>query len=194
PGSVRRLCHEPANPAIRLPGRNRLPCACGTATLRTASLCCGNPIRGSWRKNMTVSSELSGAAWAASLPPSLREGLANLERAYFRHVDADDVDSEVTGVSQIFRRHLELAARRVAGSPLIRVHHPEDGSGVGAAVQVVTADMPLLVDSITAAVSRAEARIIDVIHPIFEVERDADGRLLAAAAHEVDRRSAASGR
>ncbi|HLS75752.1 MAG TPA: NAD-glutamate dehydrogenase domain-containing protein, partial [Nocardia sp.] len=143
---------------------------------------------------MTVSSELSGAAWAASLPPSLREGLANLERAYFRHVDADDVDSEVTGVSQIFRRHLELAARRVAGSPLIRVHHPEDGSGVGAAVQVVTDDMPLLVDSITAAVSRAEARIIDVIHPIFEVERDADGRLLAAAAHEVDRRSAASGR
>ncbi|WP_040794973.1 NAD-glutamate dehydrogenase [Nocardia higoensis] len=138
---------------------------------------------------MTVSSELSGAAWAASLPQSLREGLANLERAYFRHVDADDVDSVVTGVSLIFQRHLELAATRPVGRALIRVHHPEDGSGIGAAVQVVTDDMSLLVDSITASVSRAGASITEVIHPIFEVERDASGLLLAAAAYGVEGRS-----
>ncbi|MBF6357764.1 NAD-glutamate dehydrogenase [Nocardia higoensis] len=150
---------------------------------------------------MTVSSELSGAAWAASLPHPLREELANLERAYFRHVDADDVDSVVTGLSLIFQRHLELAATRPAGRALIRVHHPEentadtgttDGPGIGAAVQVVTDDMPLLVDSITAAVSRAGASITEVIHPIFDVERDGEGHLLAAAAHEVETRSGLS--
>lgn len=142
---------------------------------------------------MTVSSELSGAAWVARLPQSLREGLANLERAYFRHVDADDVDSVVTGVSRIFQRHLELAATRPANRALIRVYHPEDGAGVGAAVQVVTDDMSLLVDSITASVSRSGASIIEVIHPIFEVERDGEGHLLAAAAHEVEGRGAEEG-
>ncbi|MBF6186221.1 MULTISPECIES: NAD-glutamate dehydrogenase [Nocardia] len=135
---------------------------------------------------MTVSSELSGAAWAAGLPQSLRDGLATLERAYFRHVDADDVDSAVTGVSQIFRRHLELGGTRSPGRARIRVYHPDDECGLGAAVQVVTDDMPLLVESVTASLNRQGASVREVIHPIFEVDRDDDGRLLAAAPHEVD--------
>ncbi|MEV0077632.1 NAD-glutamate dehydrogenase [Nocardia neocaledoniensis] len=135
---------------------------------------------------MTVSSEMSSAAWAAGMPPSLRGDLATLEGAYFRHVDAGDADFPVTGINQIFRRHMELAAHRPAHTALVRVYHPDDGSGMGAAVQVVTDDMGLLVESITAALGRMQVNVSEVIHPIFEVTRDADGVLVGAAPHEVD--------
>ncbi|WP_433726432.1 NAD-glutamate dehydrogenase [Nocardia sp. CA-129566] len=135
---------------------------------------------------MTVSSELSSAAWAAGLPQSLRGELATLEEAYFRHVDAGDVDCAITGITQIFRRHMELAMTRTAGRALVRVYHPDDGSGLGAAVQLVTDDMALLVESITSSLSRMGVSVSEVIHPIFEVTRDADGRLTSAAPHEVD--------
>ncbi|MGV9301563.1 hypothetical protein ACWDNU_46445, partial [Amycolatopsis sp. NPDC003676] len=135
---------------------------------------------------MTVSSEMSSAAWAAGIPQSLRGDLATLEGAYFRHVDAGDADFPVTGINQIFRRHMELAAERPAGTALVRVYHPDDGSGMGAAVQLVTDDMPLLVESITAALGRMQVSVTEVIHPIFEVTRDEHGALVTAAPHEVD--------
>ncbi|WP_405180069.1 NAD-glutamate dehydrogenase [Nocardia sp. NBC_01377] len=135
---------------------------------------------------MTVSSELSSAAWSAGLPQSLRGDLAALEEAYFRHVDAGDVDCAITGITQIFRRHLELAITRPPGRVLVRVYHPDDGSGLGAAIQLVTEDMALLVESITSSLSRMGVSVSEVIHPIFEVERDAEARLLHAAPHEVD--------
>ncbi|MEU1959612.1 NAD-glutamate dehydrogenase [Nocardia sp. NPDC019304] len=135
---------------------------------------------------MTVSSELSSAAWAAGLPQSLRGELATLEEAYFRHVDAGDVDCAITGITQIFRRHLELAVTRRPGRALVRVYHPDDRSGIGAAVQIVTDDMPLLVESISSSLSRLGVSVSEIIHPIFEVERDEEGRLTHAAAHEVD--------
>ncbi|MFC9895112.1 NAD-glutamate dehydrogenase [Nocardia sp. NPDC127579] len=146
---------------------------------------------------MTVSSELSNGgrhleradalAWSASLPESLRESLGTLEEAYFRHVDAGDVDCAITGITQIFRRHLELAMVRPKGRALVRVYHPEDASGLGAAVQLVTDDMALLVESITSSLSRMGVSVSEVIHPIFEVERDENGRLTKAVPHEVDR-------
>ncbi|MGQ4596468.1 NAD-glutamate dehydrogenase domain-containing protein [Nocardia sp. R6R-6] len=140
---------------------------------------------------MTVSSELSSAAWAAGLPQSLRGELATLEEAYFRHVDAGDVDCAITGITQIFRRHLQLAATRLPGRALVRVYHPDDGSGIGAAVQIVTDDMPLLVESISSSLSRMGVSVSEIIHPIFEVERDAQGHLTHAAPHEVDGAGAA---
>ncbi|PKV77355.1 NAD-glutamate dehydrogenase [Nocardia fluminea] len=139
---------------------------------------------------MTVSSEISSAAWAAGMPQSLRGDLATLEEAYFRHVDAGDADFPIPGITQIFRHHMELAAVRRPGKASVRVHHPDDGTGMGAAVQVVTDDMPLLVESITAALGRMQVSVSEVIHPIFEVSRDEKGHLTGAAAHEVDRHGA----
>ncbi|KZM75706.1 NAD-glutamate dehydrogenase [Nocardia terpenica] len=136
---------------------------------------------------MTVSSELSSAAWAASMPERLRGELATLEEAYFRHVDAGDVDCAITGNStQVFRRHIELGVQRSPGESRVRVYHPDDGSGLGAALQLVTDDMPLLVESVASALSRMGISVSEVIHPIFEVTRDAQGLLQSAAPHEVD--------
>ncbi|GAB2694436.1 NAD-glutamate dehydrogenase [Nocardia thraciensis] len=135
---------------------------------------------------MTVSSEMSSAAWAAGLPAQLRGELANLEEAYFRHVDAGDVDVAITGGSSlVFRRHLELGMHRPPGQARVRVYHPDDGAGLGAAVQMVTDDMPLLVESVTAYLSRHGVSISEVIHPILESTRDAEGALESAVPHEV---------
>ncbi|MCX4099311.1 NAD-glutamate dehydrogenase [Nocardia sp. alder85J] len=136
---------------------------------------------------MTVSSEMSTAAWVAGMPDPLRGDLATLEEAYFRHVDAGDLDCAVPGDSiEVFRQHLQLGMRRTPGQVRLRVYHPDDGAGLGAAVQLVTDDMPLLVESVTAALARRGISVSEVIHPIFEVTRDAEGHLRSAAPHEVD--------
>ncbi|MFJ1460607.1 NAD-glutamate dehydrogenase [Nocardia sp. N2S4-5] len=136
---------------------------------------------------MTVSSDMSTVAWVASLPEQLRGELASLEEAYFRHVDAGDVDCAITGGSNlVFRRHIELGLLRPPGQARVRVYHPDDGSGLGAAVQMVTDDMPLLVESVTSYLSRQAVSISEVIHPIIEVVRDAEGALESAVPHEVD--------
>ncbi|NUS94902.1 MAG: NAD-glutamate dehydrogenase, partial [Nocardia sp.] len=134
---------------------------------------------------MTVSSELSSEAWAAELPDTLRADLGNLEDGYFRHVETEDTDCEITAPTLTFRAHLTLALTRDPGQGLVRVHHPDDGSGLGAAVQLVTDDMPMLVDSVTALFGRMGATISEVIHPIFTVERDSSGTLAAAHLHEA---------
>ncbi|WP_040834026.1 NAD-glutamate dehydrogenase domain-containing protein, partial [Nocardia brevicatena] len=135
---------------------------------------------------MTVSSELSGAAWTAELSDALRGDLGALEEGYFRHVDAGDADRVISDITQVFRRHLELALDRYPGRAAVRVYHPGDDAGVGAAVQVVTDDMPLLVESVTSSLNRMGVSVSEVIHPVLEVERDRTGRLTAARPHEVD--------
>ncbi|MGI5220958.1 NAD-glutamate dehydrogenase [Nocardia sp. CA-290969] len=132
---------------------------------------------------MTVSSELSSEAWFAELPDTLRAGLPALEEGYFRHVGTDEADCEVTAAELTFRAHLALALNRQPGQGAVRVHHPDDGTGLGAAVQIVTDDMPMLVDSVTALLTRMGGTVREVIHPIVTVERDAGGRLLAARPH-----------
>ncbi|WP_280406667.1 NAD-glutamate dehydrogenase domain-containing protein, partial [Nocardia carnea] len=124
---------------------------------------------------MTVSSELSSEAWFAELPDTLRAGLPALEEGYFRHVGTDEADCEVTAAELTFRAHLALALNRQPGQGAVRVHHPDDGSGLGAAVQIVTDDMPMLVDSVTALLTRMGGTVREVIHPIVTVERDAGG-------------------
>lgn len=134
---------------------------------------------------MIVSSELSSAAWTAELPASLRDTLAVVEEAYFRHIDADEFQTVITGTARIFQRHVQLARYRQPGRALVQVYHPEDGLGLGAAVQIVTDDMPLLVESITAAVQRLGVTVSEVVHPIFEVDRDSDGLLCGMRPHEA---------
>src|SRR5689334_14389090 len=76
------------------------------------------------------------------------------------------------------RAHRELAGHRTAGQELIRLR---DGApdGPGAVVEIVTDDMPYLVESVLAAVRRAGGEARRVIHPIVVVERAADGELRA---------------
>ncbi len=102
---------------------------------------------------------------------------------YFRDVADEDLEawdpSDVVGCGL---RHHQLASRRRAGTANVRVYLPtvdEHGWSTGhTVVEIVNDDMPFLVDSVTAELSRQGRGIHLVIHPTFSVRRDDEGNLL----------------
>lgn len=118
--------------------------------------------------------------WSLDVPDDVRACLPDLRAAYFRHASAGEADSVLRGRTEaILREHLLLARRRRPGRAVTRVHRPGDDTGLGAALQVVTDDMPLLVESVTALLGRLEMSISEVVHPIFVVRRAPESGLLA---------------
>src|SRR5690349_16261685 len=77
------------------------------------------------------------------------------------------------------RSHLRLAEQRSPGEPTIRVRALEaaDPSGAGGVVEILTDDMPSLVESVLAGIVRAGAGVLRVVHPIVVVRRDPGGKL-----------------
>ncbi|GAA4875932.1 NAD-glutamate dehydrogenase [Saccharopolyspora cebuensis] len=118
-------------------------------------------------------------ASAAEIAPELGE----LLQVYYRHVPAEElVDDEPADLVGALRSHRRLAANRAAGRPVVQIFNPEretDGwQSPATVVQVVTDDMPYLVDSVIAELGRDVAEVQRVIHPIVSVRRDLAGDLL----------------
>jgi glutamate dehydrogenase len=91
---------------------------------------------------------------------------------------------------------LELARVRAPGTATVRVLNPrpeaEGWRSPHSIAEIVTDDMPFLVDSVLAACARLERAVHLVIHPIVRVRRDAEGRLVAfgtAAGDDAPRES-----
>ena len=84
-------------------------------------------------------------------------------RRYYRHVATEDllarVPEDLLGAAL---SHQQLAASRPVGTANVHVFTPtveENGWSCGhSVIQIVTDDMPFLVDSVTAELSRAGAR------------------------------------
>src|SRR5689334_3757433 len=81
------------------------------------------------------------------------------------------------------RAHVALAADRPQGTVKVRVYVPTrevDGWSAGGrtVIEIVTDDMPFLVDSVTAALTQADRDIDLVVHPQIVVRRDITGALL----------------
>ncbi|MDO3648254.1 NAD-glutamate dehydrogenase [Nocardia mangyaensis] len=110
----------------------------------------------------------------------------SLQMAYFRQVRSGAALLSSDESEHIFRRHVALATTRTDGTATTRVYHPDEPNGIGPAVQVVNTDMPLLVESLVSTLRRLGATVIHVIHPIFDVVRDPDGRLVSLALHDGD--------
>ncbi|WP_280451597.1 NAD-glutamate dehydrogenase [Nocardia cyriacigeorgica] len=112
---------------------------------------------------------------------------SELEAAYFRWIQSDSSTLTTTDrAGHILRHHLELASERAPGTVSTRVYRAEDGCGLGVAIQIVNDDMPLLVDSVTSALSRLGASVGEVVHPVFDVTRDDKGKLRAIAPRDGD--------
>ncbi len=102
---------------------------------------------------------------------------------YYRHVAAEDVVARsAEEVLAAPLAHRELAISRPQGTATVRVSTPdaEDDSSLPphSVVEVVCDDMPFLVDSVTAELSRHGRAIHLVIHPQLVVRRDVAGQLL----------------
>ena len=104
-------------------------------------------------------------------------------RRFYKDVPPDDVigvDPEnLYGAALALWRFGET---RRPGTAKIRVYNPvisDDGwTSSHTVVEIVNDDMPFLVDSVTAELNRQQLAVHLVIHPIMDVERDADGRLV----------------
>src|SRR4029453_7829505 len=109
------------------------------------------------------------------------DALAVFIRRYYRHADPDELlgraPADVAGAAL---SHYRLAARRPQGTAQVSVHNPAAADGwisPYTVVEVVTDDMPYLVDSVTMELSRLGRGIHGVIHPQLVVRRDVTGSL-----------------
>jgi glutamate dehydrogenase len=106
--------------------------------------------------------------------------IADLVRLYYRYIPPEEVnDTDPVDLVGIVRCHRKLAEVRVPGRPAVRVFNPDpetDGwRTAGTVVQLVTDDMPYLVESVTAALIRSGLQVHRVVHPIVVVSRDVVG-------------------
>ena len=101
---------------------------------------------------------------------------------YFRHVPEDELTSRSSETyAGAAHSQLELARSRMPGTSNVRVFNPStdaDGwSSTRTIIQVVTDDMPFLVDSVTGALVSQGIDIHLIVHPQLVVVRDAVGTL-----------------
>ncbi len=122
--------------------------------------------------------------------------------AFFRHVAPEDlIERDVSDLYGAVMAALRLAAERPQGKAAVRVFTPSvsvNGWSAGGhtVVEVVTDDMPFLVDSVSMALAEHQHDIHTVIHPQFVVRRDMGGQLqevldeqAETEAHDVARES-----
>jgi len=104
-------------------------------------------------------------------------------RQYYRWVSPEDL-AERTAIDLYGAAlaHLNRARTRKPGAPTLHVYNPQfDQHGwqsTHTAVEIVTDDMPFLIDSVTMELNRRDFGVHLMIHPVMNVRRDEAGRLL----------------
>ncbi|SMD24283.1 NAD-glutamate dehydrogenase [Lentzea albidocapillata] len=103
--------------------------------------------------------------------------LADLIRLFYRHVPAEEVnDDDPVDLVGAVRSNYQLAESRVPGRAAVRILNPTRGTDGWqcpvTVVQVVTDDMPYLVDSVASELTRGGVQVQRIVHPIVVVRRD----------------------
>jgi glutamate dehydrogenase len=109
--------------------------------------------------------------------------LPEFVRAYYRGVGEDDLElRQPADFAASATGHLGFGMVRRPGEPKVRVFNPEaarDGwESPHTIVEVVTDDMPFLVDSLGVVLGDSRLPIQLMIHPVLRMSRDRRGRLL----------------
>ncbi len=110
---------------------------------------------------------------------------------YFADVPVEDLLGRSEKImARIALDHLEFGATRKKGQALLRIYNPtEKQHGYTSnytIIELVNDDMPFLVDSVSAAVNRQDLSTHITVHPVFQVSRDARGRLMSVAKRDAD--------
>ncbi|MDZ7843012.1 MAG: NAD-glutamate dehydrogenase [Gammaproteobacteria bacterium] len=110
-------------------------------------------------------------------------GVDRFLKRYFSDVPPEDmVDRDVDSLRAMAIGHAEFAQKRLPGRPLIRIFNPTIAThgwqSTHTIVEVVTDDMPFLVDSVGIALNRRGLTIHLTVHPLIRLLRDDEGNLL----------------
>ncbi|MDQ3479816.1 MAG: NAD-glutamate dehydrogenase, partial [Actinomycetota bacterium] len=112
-----------------------------------------------------------------------RRNVCDLLNLYYHHVAPEDIlGRSAIDVYGAAINHYRLAKARPQGTAAVRVFTPSIDDNEWAAeghsvIEIVTDDMPFLVDSVTMALSADDRSIYAVIHPQLLVRRDVTGQL-----------------
>jgi glutamate dehydrogenase len=103
-------------------------------------------------------------------------------RQYYRWVAPDDLEERTPeNLYGAALAHFEFAKHRAPGEAKVRVYNPntaEDGwESPHTAVEIVTDDMPFLIDSVAMELNRRGFGVHMIIHPVLLIERDERGEL-----------------
>jgi len=141
---------------------------------------------------------LSDSALIESVCARVRERLGVEEapqaeefvRQYYRRVPPEDLaELEPLDVYGAALAHWSFARHRDPGAAKVRVYNPDfeqhGWQSAHTVVELITDDMPFLVDSTTMALSGPGAGIHLLIHPVMRVRRDAHGELAAVLAADA---------
>ena len=103
-------------------------------------------------------------------------------RQYYNQVDPEDLAGH--GVSDLCGAalaHLDFIREFKPGAPKLRVYNPQSEKhgwqSTHTVIEIVSDDMPFLVDSVTMEVNRQGLTLHLIIHPVMKVRRDARGGL-----------------
>ena len=114
------------------------------------------------------------------VPPVSDRSLGVVQERMFRDLDSESV------IPMHANGMVEWAGQRSTGQTLVRAWTPKDRDGIESTysvVEIVTDDMPFLVDSVTAELTRVGRAIYLVAHPQFAVSRES-GKLVEV--HDID--------
>lgn len=89
----------------------------------------------------------------------------------------ETADRDVTISTDAINAHRTLAARRQTGETLVKLYGADDPGGFGPALQVVTDQGPMLIDSITVLLHRRGVPYRSIMNPVVRVRRDEAGEL-----------------
>ena len=128
--------------------------------------------------------EWSAAVGGVAPPGDLGQAVGDLPgflTAYYRLVAADDlIAAGPVRLAATAAQHAALGSGRPQGRAAVNVRPAADTSLTGAetVIDMVTDDMPYLVDSVTMELNRHGVDILLIVHPVLTVHRD-----VAGAAH-----------
>ncbi len=121
--------------------------------------------------------ERAAALTIQSMPPGEAEEFGNFIRILYERADVDDLEQyapEVLGgIASSIWSWLE---RRQPGALVVRVFNPEQSShgfdSPNTILQIVTDDMPFIIDSVLGELSESNFQVVRILHPILETQRD----------------------
>jgi len=123
--------------------------------------------------------QLAAAAACVGQVPGAGD-LTSCLRAYYRHVADDDLtEAGPQRLAAVLERHAQLAAHRPQGRALVGVRPGRDAvlRPPADVIDIVTDDMPFLVDSITMELANHGLSARVIVHPQLRVRRDVTGTL-----------------
>src|SRR5258708_26825681 len=136
----------------------------------------------------------SGVDGSTDSPPLSQGTISRLARAYMAtyrgpHGDAPGADSAVTAPVDrtalgrltspvLVEAHYRLGQHRSFGDTRVAVYAEDDPAGFGPALQIVTDNASMLMDSVTVLLHRLGVPYKAIMNPVFRVRRGPSGELL----------------